>query len=140
MLIFSTGAGAPEETAAGAGRQVCVGGESVHHGGQLQLLGRGGLAGRSQGPGEGCSSLSLGASAACRLSLPAAAVAAAVSTWLFDPSRKPAGGSGVSGASCRSSYWPGGPLGAGQRGEQRDKEPDVVFALWSAGVGVNHLI
>lgn len=139
--IFSTGAGAPEEAAAGGGRQVCVGGESVHHGGQLQLLGRGGLAGRSQRPGERRSSLSLGESAARRLSFPAAAAAAAaVSTWLFDPSRKPAGGSEVFGASCRSSYWPGGPLGAGQRGEQRDKEPDVVFALWSAGVGVNHLI
>lgn len=57
--IFSTGAGAPEEAAAGGGRQVCVGGESVHHGGQLQLLGRGGLAGRSQRPGERRSSLSL---------------------------------------------------------------------------------
>lgn len=51
-LIVSAGAGAPEEAATGVGRQVCVGGESVHHGGQLQLLGRGGLAGRSQGPGE----------------------------------------------------------------------------------------
>lgn len=39
-----TGAGTPEEAAAGAGRQVRVGGESVHHCGQLQLLRRGGLA------------------------------------------------------------------------------------------------
>lgn len=37
------GAGLPEEAAAGAGRQVRVGGESVHHFGQLQLLRRGGL-------------------------------------------------------------------------------------------------
>lgn len=56
------------------------------------------------------------------------------STRLFAPGRKPAGGSEVFRASCRSSYWPGGPLGAGQRGERRDKEPDVVFALWSVGV------
>lgn len=62
------------------------------------------------------------------------------STRLFAPSRKPAGGSGVFRASCRSGYWPGGPLGAGQRGEQRDKEPDVVFALWSAGGGAAALI
>lgn len=38
------GAGIPEEATAGGGRQVRVGGESVHHRGQLQLLRCGGLA------------------------------------------------------------------------------------------------
>ena len=46
------GAGVPEEATAGAGRQVRVGGESVHHRGQLQLLRRGGLSHRGQGAGE----------------------------------------------------------------------------------------
>lgn len=47
------GAGVPEEAAAAAARgQVCVGGEPVHHGGQLQLLRCGGLPERGQRPGE----------------------------------------------------------------------------------------
>lgn len=46
------GAGIPEESTAGAGRQVCVGGESVHHRGQLQLLRRGGLSHGGQGTGK----------------------------------------------------------------------------------------
>lgn len=51
FLQFS-GAGIPEEAAAGAGRQVRVGGEPVHHRGQLQLLRCGGLSRRGQGTGK----------------------------------------------------------------------------------------
>ena len=47
-----SGARLPEAAAAGAGRQVCVGGEPVHHRGQFQLLRRGGLPQRGQGAGE----------------------------------------------------------------------------------------
>lgn len=50
--FYPVGAGIPEEATAGAGRQVCVGGESVHHRGQLQLLRRGGLSHWSQGTGK----------------------------------------------------------------------------------------
>lgn len=46
------GARLPEKAAAGAGRQVCVGGEPVHHCGQFQLLWRGGLPHRGQGAGK----------------------------------------------------------------------------------------
>lgn len=52
FCFYPTGARTPEEAAAGAGRQVRVGGESVHHCGQLQLLRRGGLAHRGQGTGK----------------------------------------------------------------------------------------
>lgn len=47
-----SGARLPEEASAGAGRQVCVGGEPVHHRGQFQLLRRGGLPQRGQGAGK----------------------------------------------------------------------------------------
>lgn len=116
-FAHSTGARAPEEAAAGSGRQVCVGGESVHHCGQLQLLGRGGLAGRSQGPGER------------RRQSAAAAAAAAVS------SLSPAGNL----PEALKCFLPQRLLAAGQQGALRDKVPDVVVALWSAGVNVNHL-
>ena len=52
LFYFLAGAGVPEEAAAGARRQVCVRGESVHHRGQLQLLRRGGLSRRGQGAGR----------------------------------------------------------------------------------------
>lgn len=46
------GAAAPEESAPELQRQVCVGGEPVHHGGRVQLLRRGGLPTGGQGAGE----------------------------------------------------------------------------------------
>lgn len=51
LSISLSGVGISEEAAAGARRQVCVGGESVHHRGQLQLLWCGGLARRGQRTG-----------------------------------------------------------------------------------------
>lgn len=52
LLLDHIGAGVPEEATAGARRQICVGGESVHHRGQLQLLRCGGLAHRDQRAGK----------------------------------------------------------------------------------------